>query len=81
MDHVIIGSGKWMFNTRYYFTADKKGCRSLNIAEETSFVDLLKMVGLDEQSCKIQLSYMFSSKTLKIMARDTPPVYISALIQ
>lgn len=80
MDPVIIVSGKWVKRHRYVFETDNRGCRVLHLKEETEFTDLVKMVmedfGLETLRYKIQLSYMFSSKTMKNMSHDTPPVFV-----
>ena len=81
MDPVFIVSGKWIKKYRYVFNPDSRGCRVLHLDEETTHEEFSKCVlddyRLNELSHEIQLSYMFSNKSLKKMAHDTPPVYVS----
>ena len=81
MDLVIIVSGNWIKKNKYVFNADSRGCRVLHLDENSTHEAFAKSVlddyGLNEMSDHIQLSYMFSNKSLKTMAHDTPPVYVS----
>ena len=81
MDLVIIVFGNWIKKNKYVFNADSRGCRVLHLDENSTHEDFAKSVlvdyGLNEMSDHIQLSYMFSNKSLKTMAHDTPPVYVS----
>jgi len=81
MDPVIIVSGKWIMKKRYVFNVDSRGCRVLHLGEKTKLEDFTKSViddyGLNDLKVHILLSYMFSNKTLKTMAHNTPPVYVS----
>ncbi|CAN7100778.1 unnamed protein product, partial [Brassica rapa subsp. narinosa] len=66
---------------RYVFNVDSRGCRVLHLGEKTKLEDFIKSViddyGLNDLKVHILLSYMFSNKTLKTMAHNTPPVYVS----
>ncbi|XP_048631005.1 uncharacterized protein LOC106447796 [Brassica napus] len=81
MDLVIIVSGNWIKKNKYVFKADSRGCRVLHLDENSTHEAFAKYVlddyGLNEMNDHIQLSYMFSNKSLKTMAHDTPPVYVS----
>ena len=81
MDLVIIVSGNWIKKNKYVFNADSRGCRVLHLDETSRHEDFAKSVLddyiLNEMRDHIQLSYMFSNKSLKTMAHDTPPVYVS----
>ncbi|XP_056852680.1 uncharacterized protein LOC108830060 [Raphanus sativus] len=80
MDLVIIVSGNWVKKNKYVFNTDIRGCRVLHLDEDSTYEVFAKSVLDDyglEMSDHIQLSYMFSNKSLKTMAHDTPPVYVS----
>ncbi|XP_048634998.1 uncharacterized protein LOC125608615 [Brassica napus] len=81
MDLVITVSGNWIKKNKYVFNADSRGCRVLHLDENSTHEAFAKSVlddyGLNEMSDHIQLSYIFSNKSLKTMAHDTPPVYVS----
>lgn len=80
MDPIIIVSGKWIQKIRYTFNPDQRGCRVIDVNEQTSLSCLVDMIledyGLDSRRSKIQLSYMFGNKTMKKLSQDTPPVYV-----
>ncbi|KAG7532917.1 MULE transposase domain [Arabidopsis thaliana x Arabidopsis arenosa] len=78
---VIVVSGNWVKKHKFVFNTDDKGCRVVQIDEETTHDKLVKLVlddyGLNELSHQLKLSYMFSKKAMKNMSLDTPPVYVS----
>ncbi|KAG7542685.1 hypothetical protein ISN45_Aa07g026420 [Arabidopsis thaliana x Arabidopsis arenosa] len=71
----------WVKKHKFVFNTDDKGCRVVQIDEETTHDKLVKLVlddyGLNELSHQLKLSYMFSKKAMKNMSLDTPPVYVS----
>ncbi|XP_048619319.1 uncharacterized protein LOC125590177 [Brassica napus] len=79
--------GQWVFEKeRWMFHVDnKRGTKVIPVNDNTSFEDLINKVHedyrLDKGQVNVELSYMFSKKSLKNLNLDTPPVKIENICQ